>query len=320
MLDDRHLTTLAKQLRHDLAATGARIPRGERHAARETTGDIGATVTTAAEYERTDAWHVATASLERAKQAIRSLEEYSKVAAPDLPAEFERLRYRVYTLEKAISGTRGARERLADARLYVLVDGRPSLQAFEELVASLAEAGVDILQLRDKQLTDRDLLQRAERLIAATRGTATLAIVNDRVDIAAAARADGVHLGQDELRVKQARGILGAEALIGVSTHAIDQARAAVLDGADYLGVGPTFPSTTKAFDALPGLNYARSVAEEITLPAFAIGGIDESNLGDVLAASVTRVAVAGCVVGSDDPAGVARRLGERLRAGDAVR
>ena len=148
---------------------------------------------------------------------------------------------------------------------------------------------MDVLQLRDKRLADRELIDRARRLRRLTRGTATLLIINDRPDLAALAQADGVHVGQEELSVKDARSIVGPDVLIGVSTHSIEQARQAVLDGANYLGVGPTFPSGTKQFDHFPGLELLRAVAAEIRLPAFAIGGITRENLDQVKSAGFRR-------------------------------
>ena len=138
---------------------------------------------------------------------------------------------------------------------------------------------------------------------------APLVIINDRPDIAALADADGVHLGQDDLRVKDARAIVGPRRLIGVSTHSIDQARAAVLNGANYLGVGPTFPSPTKSFDEFPGLEFVREVAAEIRLPAFAIGGITLQNVGEVMAAGLRRVAVASAVTATAKPQAAATAL-----------
>jgi len=133
--------------------------------------------------------------------------------------------------------------------------------------------------------------------------------MNDRPDLAALSRADGVHVGQEELTVKDARSIVGPEALLGVSTHSIEQARQAVLEGANYLGVGPTFPSDTKQFEKFPGLPLLRQVAAEIRLPAFAIGGITAENLPEVLATGVTRVAVSGAIAAADEPVAAARVL-----------
>jgi thiamine-phosphate pyrophosphorylase len=174
-----------------------------------------------------------------------------------------------------------------------------------------------MIQLRDKQLDDRELVARARLLRQATCDWPTLAIVNDRPDVAAAAQADGVHLGQDDLPVKDARSIVGPRMLIGVSTHHIEQARAAVLDGANYLGAGPTFPSRTKSFDAFAGLAYLRELAAENGLPVFAIGGIDADNLPQVIEAGVTRVAVGAAVTGIGEPGVAVRKLSGMLTEPD---
>ncbi|MBX3415225.1 MAG: thiamine phosphate synthase [Pirellulales bacterium] len=312
-LDDRHLATLMKGLRHDFAATVSALPLDRRHAARDTQADVGTTITSPAERRRTDETAVVTANLRRAAESLRSLEEFSKTVAAEIASRFETLRYRTYTLERAIDITRTSGERLVGAQLYVLIDGGTSDDAFVALAAPLVEAGVHVLQLRDKQLDDRELLARARLLRSLTRDTDTLFIVNDRPDIAALAEADGVHVGQEELAVKDARSIVGPDRLIGVSTHSIEQARAAVLDGANYIGVGPTFASHTKQFAEFPGVSLLRAVAAEITLPVFAIGGIAAQNLDEVLATGIERVAVSSAVVGASDPAAAAGRLLGRL-------
>jgi thiamine-phosphate pyrophosphorylase len=241
------------------------------------------------------------------------LEEFSKVASPEVSPQFEKLRYRLYTIEKSIGLTHDSLDRLRDVRLCVLVDGRETIDEFRRLLESLVGAGVEMIQLRDQRLTDAELVERGRLLRQATRDAEVLLIVNDRVDIAAAVDADGVHLGQDDLSVKDARKILGPRKLIGVSTHDIQQARAAVLAGADYLGAGPTFPSSTKAFDAFPGLEFLRELSAEIRLPTFAIGGIGPENLPQVLDTGVRRVAVCGAVIGAAEPGAVVKGLHEML-------
>ena len=136
-----------------------------------------------------------------------------------------------------------------------------------------------------------------------------LFVVNDRPDIARLCEADGVHLGQDDVTVKDARRVAGPDMLIGVSTHSIEQLRAAILDGADYVGIGPTFPSKTKAFDHFPGLDFVRAAVAETSLPAFALGGIGPANVGQVVAAGGRRVAVSGAICAADDPEQAARLL-----------
>lgn len=317
VLDDRHLTQLVKELRHDLASACGALPWYDRQAARETQRDVGTTVSTTAENQRADAWAVCSASFGRTKQSLRSLEEYSKVASPEVSSQFEKLRYRTYTIEKSVGITHDSLHRLHDVRLCVLVDGRETIGQFRRLVESLVEAEVGMIQLRDKRLSDAELVERARLLRQATRDAGVLLIVNDRSDIAAAVDADGVHLGQDDLSVKDARKVLGLRKLIGVSTHNIQQARAAVLAGANYLGGGPTFPSSTKEFDAFPGLEFLRELLTEIRLPTFAIGGIGPENLPQVLDVGVRRVAVSSAVVASENPEKSARALCEMLAGGE---
>ena len=172
-------------------------------------------------------------------------------------------------------------------------------------------AGVDVIQLRDKRLNDRQLLARARQLREITRAAGVLFIMNDRADLAVIAGADGVHVGQDELSVQEARAIVGARSIVGVSTHSLAQAKQAAADGADYIGVGPTFASTTKRFEStqLTGLDLLRAAADEIRLPAFAIGGIDATNLADVVAAGFSRVAVSGAIIAAAEPGAAARNL-----------
>lgn len=316
-LDDAHLTRLVKELRHDFAAVAGAIPAADRHAARDTPHDVGTAVATLAESERPDAWAVCAASFERVKQSLRSLEEFGKVAKPQA-AEFEGLRYRLYAIESAVGRTVDARERLDGLRLCVLVDSGESEKAFATMIEQLVAARVHAIQIREKRLSDRELVARARMLVAASRNgvvnpspspspqgrgmSATLVIINDRADVAAAVDADGVHLGQDDMTVKDARGIVGPRKLIGVSCHSIEQARDAVLAGANYLGVGPTFRSSTKQFDAYPGVALLRQVAAEIRLPAFAIGGITAANLPKVRAAGMDRVAVSSAVANASSP------------------
>ncbi len=309
VLDDLHLTESWKTLRHDLTAVLAEIPWPARSAARQTEHDVGTGLSTDAEKSRRDSAEVARANAVRVQQSLRSLEEYAKLLEGDLAARFETLRYRSYTLAAAVETTGDSLQRLEAVRLYVLTDGRESVAAFESLMANLVAAGVGAIQLRDKRLADRELLDRARRLRQTTQGTSTLFIMNDRADLAALARAAGVHVGQDELTVRDARAVVGPQSLVGVSTHSIEQARQAVLDGANYIGVGPTFASQTKQFDEFGGVELLRQVAAEIRLPAFAIGGIDATNLNAVLATGIQRIAVGAAIIDAADTTVAARKM-----------
>ncbi|MCA9267078.1 MAG: thiamine phosphate synthase, partial [Planctomycetales bacterium] len=313
-LDDAHLTNVCKQIRHELASALAPLPLADRLRARETTCDVGIAVDSPDEYARRDLAQVLAANFVRVEQALRSLEEVLKVALPGAVRAVEQLRYRTYTLQRVAEITRAASTKLVEAAVYVLLDGRDSQGQFREMAQAIVAAGAAVVQLRDKRLSDAELLARGRVLRDVTRGTPTLFIMNDRPDLAVLADADGVHVGQDELSVHDVRKIIGPERLVGVSTHNIEQARAAVLAGADYLGVGPTFASTTKTFETLAGLEFVRAVAAEIRLPAFAIGGITPDNVGQVVAAGLRRVAVGAAVIESPVPAAVIQELTSRLR------
>jgi thiamine-phosphate pyrophosphorylase len=308
VLDDRLLSGELKRLRHDLTETVAGFPPGLLEA-RDTLRDVGTSLSTEGERRRLSLQGVVQANLKRLQEALRSLEEYGKLQRPDLGAALEQIRYRSYTLERAILlGTR-ARRRLADARLYVLITGSLCASSLDWTIQEAAAGGAEIIQLREKNLTDRKLLERARQVRRWTEKANTVFILNDRPDLARLADADGVHLGQDDLGVKEARRILGPEALIGVSTHNLDQVRQAVMDGASYIGVGPTFASLTKHFPELPGLEFIRQAAEETSLPAFVIGGVNLERVQVAIKAGARRVAVSQAICQAEDPRAAASEL-----------
>lgn len=308
-LDDAHLSALLKCLRHELAAALERLGSATFHRMRDTPGDVGTGIATEAEAARTSLEDVLRANCKRVEESLRTLEEYGKVIDPAPAGDIEQLRYRFYTIEQALLTTLGSRERLADCRLYLLISENVCRNGIGPTVLAALQGGVDAVQLREKTIADDDLMNLARTLREWTREAGALFIVNDRPDIAVLSDADGVHVGQDDLPVREARRIIGPDKLIGVSTHSIQQARQAVLDGADYLGIGPVFASGTKQFDHLAGLDYVREAAAEISLPWFPIGGITVENAGDVMTAGATRIAVSGAIGGAVDIAGAARRL-----------
>jgi thiamine-phosphate pyrophosphorylase len=207
------------------------------------------------------------------------------------------------------------RRRLADARLYLCTGNRPDLAEFAD--AALA-GGVDVIQLREKGIEARDELAALEVLAEACARHGALLSVNDRADVALAAGADVLHLGQDDLPVPWARKILGDDVVFGRSTHDVDQAGAAVVEpGVDYFCTGPCWPTPTKPGRPAPGLDLVRAAAATGTeRPWFAIGGIDESRLPEVLAAGATRVVVVRAITEAVDPRAAATRLSTALLGG----
>jgi thiamine-phosphate pyrophosphorylase len=319
VLDDAFLCGALKRLRHGLVDTLGLLADKARLAARETLQDVGTAIAAPGEYERHGPAAVARANFARLQEALRALEEYGKIVSPDLGRSFEQLRYQCYTLERAILLGADARRRLADARLYVLLTGAQCRAALDWTIQEAAAGGATMFQLREKNLSDRQLLERARQVRGWTRDVGALFIMNDRPDIARLAEADGVHLGQDELPVRAARRIMGAEALIGVSTHNMAQVQQAVLDGASYIGVGPTFPSGTKEFAEFPGLDFVRAATAETSLPAFVIGGVNESNIGAAVAAGAKRVAVSQAVCQAEEPQMAAKSLRRQLPGERAI-
>lgn len=205
-----------------------------------------------------------------------------------------------------------ARERLADARLYLCTGLRPDLPEF--LDAALA-GGVDIVQLREKHLEARPEIEAAEVVADACRRHGALFAVNDRADVAYAVRPDILHLGQDDLPVPVARDLLGEDILIGRSTHAEAEVTAAESEpGVDYFCVGPTWATPTKPGRPAPGLALT-SYAAAATRPWFAIGGIDLDNLSEVLAAGARRVVVVRAITEAADPQAAAAEFRRRLRS-----
>jgi thiamine-phosphate pyrophosphorylase len=317
-LDDHHLTRIAKDLRHDLAAVLARDGLERRIAARDVTGDVGAGMEPEAGLARGDDAGLVAANAARGQQALRSLQECAAVVAPGAVAGFEAIRYRLYALERSAAAAARSRRRLAGVDLCVLVDGGPDEPAFARLVSGLVGAGVRMFQVRDKALPVPDLLARVRRALAICKeidaSDRPLVVVNDRADVAAAAGADGVHVGAADLPVVAARRVLGPGPLVGRTAHDVAEARAAVDDAADYLGIGPCFPSSTKAFADHARPEFLREVCSTVALPVFAIGGITFARLEPLVALGVRRVAVASAVTGAADPPRAAREILDELR------
>ncbi len=304
-LNDAFLSQTLKECRHQLTATLSIVPETKRLATRDTLGDVGVTIGLPSEYRRDSSLDVVRASFKRVQEALRSLEEYGKLVptgSPSFAKSFEQLRYRLYTVEKSVLRAAASPRDLFEQRLYLIVTAASCAAGYEVVVRGALAAGVNIVQLREKRMTDRDLVTYARQIRSWTREAGALLIINDRADIAVLSEADGVHIGQEELTVSDARRIIGPDRLVGVSTHDMTQARQAVLDGADYLGVGPTFPSPTKAFNAFTGLEFIRQVGAEMTLPWFAVGGIASENVADILAAGAGRIAVSSAILAAGDP------------------
>jgi thiamine-phosphate pyrophosphorylase len=308
-LNDRTLTEEFKTLRHQLTECDEYFPVTSLQQSRNTRGDVGTDVTTHSEYHRTTPKDVAFTNFKRLQESLRSLEEYGKLKSAPFAKAIEQIRYRAYSLESAVITNREVSAQLASARLYVLLTAAQCVNSLDWIISEAAAGGAGVFQLREKTVPDKELLIQAKRMRKWTDQAKVLFIVNDRPDIALLSDADGVHLGQDDLRVADARRILGPKKIIGVSTHTIHDVRRAILDGATYLGVGPTFSSKTKQFEALSGLKFVTEAVHSTSLPAFVLGGLNVTNISSVVAAGGNRIAVSSAIAEAEEPRLVAEKL-----------
>jgi len=323
-LNHAPLAATLKSLRHDLRAaidSLAGIDRTDLLASRDTPADVGTSISTPAESARDGLRGIALAAGSRLTEALRAIEESAKALGAD-HRPFEALRYRAYTAEKDLAlalPSSAASHPCPQWQLCVLITESLCTHHPWLEVARLALAGgADCLQLREKSLPDRELLTRARALVALAKSTKPPApptahpsiIINDRPDIALLAGADGVHLGQDDLSIHDARSIVGPRLWIGISTTNLDQALAAT--NADYCGLGPMFPTTTKHKPTLAGPAYIKAYLADPLLqsrPHLAIGGISPGNISQLHSAGCRGIAVSSAVCSAKDPTKTCRLL-----------
>ncbi len=308
-LGDSMLTERCKMLRHELSniicalelrleaggtvlggpAWGQGLPLGwvgtpdSLITARDTSGDVGTTIENETEYGRRDTLHVAMAATKRLTEALRAIEEYSKLVDVAASKRVEQVRYRAYEVERSLTLTASAQKRFLGVRLYVLITEALCEGDWFDTGRAVLENGADCVQLREKDLGDAELVERAMRLAEFCRETEKLLIINDRADIAAASGAHGVHLGQDDMGIRAARRILPSGAIVGVSTHTVAQVEAVVGDTPDYVAVGPMFATGTKPQEHIAGVETLVLASEKTALPLVAIGGLDAARSGEIL-------------------------------------
>lgn len=199
---------------------------------------------------------------------------------------------------------------LKKVRLYLITDSRLSRGRSEiEVVKRALSGGVDMVQYREKELPDDEFKQTATELLKVTRRKDIALIINDRVEIAAEIDADGVHVGQEDLDCEKAREMLGGDKIIGVSASNVEQATKAIEAGADYLGLGPIYQTDTKEIDYPRGINLIKEVRAQSPIPIFVIGGINLENVGAVLSAGASGVAVISAIVSADQIASTCRQF-----------
>jgi len=288
---------------------------------RDTRRDVGTSIEGKSEYERTCIEEVAIVAGKRLGESLRVLEEYGKLPGSDesgaitcdhsrFAKHIERLRYAAYDIERRLALTLRAKVRFSDVRLYVLLTESLCKIGWFESAGVAIRGGAQCIQLREKSLPDAELLRRAKRLATLCRERGVIFIVNDRPDIALAAHAHGVHVGQDDLSVADARRLVDTNMIVGVSTHTIEQVQSAIAAAPDYIAVGPMFPSETKPQSHIAGPELLSTATKLTTIPLVAIGGIHAENAGSIRIASPTcAFCVCSAVISVPDPEAAARKL-----------
>jgi thiamine-phosphate pyrophosphorylase len=311
MLSDATLSARLKELRHRLSEGNPSI-RTALLSSRDSSEDVGAFAADA--MQRSDVPDIVTANARRVTESLRVLEEFAKLPESTLdPANFKKARFEMYDIERELTG-RVLRRSKRIQGLYVIIDPQMLGQRDEtEVCRQALRGGARVVQLRDKKRGRQEVLASARRLGDACRGAEVPLIVNDYADVVIAAAADGLHLGQEDLPVAEARRILPIDRLIGCTVRNVEQAQQAEDDGADYVAVGAMYLTQSKDQPMVVGLERLREVREAVSLPLVAIGGINAGNASDVIEAGADAVAVMSAVIQSDDIEQAARSIAEKV-------
>lgn len=314
-LNSASLTQRTKQLRHELSAAIIKLDSAQLIAGRDSEGDVGAAATVENQMQRGDLRDCFTAGCKRLTESLRALVEMTQTLNPEVARTIEKMRFSAYTLEKDIALFADTAEKFKSVRLYVIITSSlPADVLF--LTRQCVTGGADCIQLRAKGIEDDKLFALASEFVKVCKDAGVLSIINDRVDIAVAAGADGVHLGQDDMPIEQARKLQLSPLIIGKSTHSVEQLRDACEELPTYVSLGPVFATGTKPGASPVGLDYVKKGVEVLGntgVKHVAIGGITLDNVEDVLKAGAKTIAVCSAVTEAGDPTAACRALKEKI-------
>jgi len=316
-LNSGPLTERARQIRHELSSAIGRLNAGRLISSRDTLGDVGVGKTVDEQLVRGELRDCFTAGCKRLTEALRVLAEMTQTQDRSVAGTIEKLRYAAYTLEKDIVLFSDAFEKFKGVRLYVIITSNLPADIIS-LACKCAAGGADCIQLRAKSVEDDKLFAIAVEFVRICKDAGVLSIINDRVDVAVAAGADGVHLGRNDLPIEQARKFQLAPLIIGKSTHSSEQLRAACEERPTYAALGPVFATETKPTAEAVGLDYVRQatgILADTGIGNVAIGGITLDNVEDVLRAGAKAIAVCAAVTKAGDPTAACRALKEKITA-----
>ena len=317
LLNDASLTQQLKTMRHELV-TGDPSFNQQLLQARNSEGDVGINIEAPEQEKPRELPLMVVANSRRVQESLRTVEELAKLPGitPKLNSEkFKQARFNLYTIERNLLSRLLRQDKIKHIPgLYAIIDtealkGRSHL----EVASQIIRGGARTIQLRDKLLSKKELLPIAQQLKELCAEHNVLFIVNDYLDIALAADADGLHLGQNDLPVKAARKLLPIDKILGCSTTTVDQAVTAESEGADYIAVGSIYPTTSKETAKVIGLDGLCQIRQAVTLPLVAIGGITQDNAAEVIAAGASSVAVISAILQAESPEEAARQIVARI-------
>jgi thiamine-phosphate pyrophosphorylase len=316
-LNCRPLTEQAKQFRHELCAAIDKLDAGRLISSRDTRGDVGVDTTVENQLHRANLKDCFTAACKRLPEALRVLAETVQTTDASIGRKVEDLRYAAYTLEKDIVLFSSAAEKFKRVRLYIIISSNLPADVIS-LTHRCIAGGADCIQLRAKDIQDDKLFALAVEFVEACKAGGVLSMINDRADIAVAAGADGVHLGQNDLPIEQVRKLQLAPLIIGRSTHSPKQLQAACSELPTYVSLGPVFATGTKPTAQPVGLDYVKQGLGTLAgtgIGHVAIGGITLDNVEDVSIAGAEAVAVCSAATEVADPTAACRALKEKITA-----
>jgi thiamine-phosphate pyrophosphorylase len=322
VLNDAEFSRRLRSLRHGLARE-VKVPSVRLLSDRDSEHDIGSPHSrdNGPNMETTSLQGLAdlvTANAKRVEESLRVMEELAKL--PELSAmlnsaSFERTRFAIYRVERELVSRISRRDKAERiSGLYVILDrqflaGRDEMDVARQII----EGGAGIIQLRDKQSEKGQLLRVAQMLKELCSEAGVLFIINDYLDLAMAADADGLHIGQEDLPLPVVRRQLPIDKIVGCSVTTLTQARRAQNEGADYIAVGSIFPTTTKKRAAVAGVDVLKEVRRLVSAPIVAIGGMNQSNVGQAVVAGADAIAVISAVLGEKDVKGAVQKLAARI-------
>ena len=317
LLNDAGLTQRLKTMRHELI-TGDWSFNRQLLNARDSEADVGINIEAPEQEKPRELPLMVVANSRRVQESLRTVEELAKL--PDItpkldPEKFKQARFNLYSIERNLLSKLLRQDKIKRLPgLYAIIDtqalkGRSHLKVASQII----RGGARTIQLRDKLLSKQELLPIAQQLKELCAERNVLFIVNDYLDIALAADADGLHLGQNDLPIKAARKLLPIDKILGGSTTTVDQAVTAEAEGADYIAVGSIYPTISKETAKVIGLDGLRQIRQAVTLPLVAIGGITKDNAAEVIAAGASSVAVISAILQAESPEEAARQIAARF-------